>query len=54
MKRFVVFAEIGTGTCAVYDKRDGTIWYEEDGQLNQTDLSFEEFIETCVIEASEL
>lgn len=54
LERFVVFAEIGGGACAVFDKTDGSIWYEEDGDLNQTDLSLGEFIETCLREVSDL
>ena len=47
---FVVFADIGDEAVAVIDRRDGTIWYEEDGELVQTDLSLQSFISTCLME----
>ena len=29
LSRFVIFAEIGASECAVFDKTDGSIWFEE-------------------------
>jgi SMI1/KNR4 family protein SUKH-1 len=54
LKRFLVFASIGAGECAVFDRADSTIWYEEEGNLHQTDLSLQEFIETCLKEVQEI
>ena len=53
MKRFLVFADIGGGRCAAFDRLDGTIWFEED-ELHQTNLSLEEFIETSLREVRDL
>lgn len=54
LNRFVVFAEIGAGKCAVFDKTDGSIWYEENDDLQRTDLDLETFLETCLKEVEEL
>ncbi len=53
LQRFFVFADFGNGCCAVIDREDGSLWYEEDGDLHQTDLPTAEFIELCLKEASE-
>jgi len=52
LSRFLVFADIGNGF-AVWDRTDGTIWFEENGSqdLVQTDLSLREFVELMVINA---
>ena len=52
--RFVVFAETGPGECAVWDKTDGTIWYEEGEEYHQTNLSLKKFVELCLREVTEL
>lgn len=44
LHEFVVFADIGGRGCAVYCKRDETIWYQEGDELNQTDLSLKDFV----------
>ena len=54
LERFTAFADIGARECAVYDKTDGTIWYEEGQEYHQTNLSLEGFIELCLKEATEL
>lgn len=54
LRRFLVFAEIGGGKVAVIDRGDGSIWFEEDGKLSQTDLRLEEFIELSLKKVSEL
>jgi hypothetical protein len=53
LARFLVFADIG-GAFAAIDRRDGTVWFEEpsQGELSQTDLSFREFVETMLRNAS--
>lgn len=53
LKRFVVFADIGVGQAAVFDRTDGSIWYEESGELRQTDLSLEAFVESVLREIAE-
>lgn len=53
LKRFIVFAEIGPGRAAAFDRTDGSIWYEEDAELRQTNLSLEGFIETVLREIAE-
>ncbi len=53
LERFIIFASIGGGNCAVFDRTDGSIWYQEDG-LHQTDLSLFDFISTELREVKEL
>lgn len=52
--RFMIFASIGGDGCALIDRSDLTIWFEEKEELHQTDLSLMEFIETMCKEVSEL
>ena len=54
LSRFVAFAEIGVGECAVFDKTDGSIWFEENEELQKTDMDLTDFIETCLKEVEEL
>ncbi len=54
LHRFTIFAEMGAGAFAACEKSTGTIWYEEDGDLHQTDLCLSGFIETCLREVAEL
>jgi hypothetical protein len=35
------------------DRSDGSIWYEEDGKLHQTDLDLAEFVDLSIREALE-
>ena len=44
LDRFVVFAEIGAGKFAAYDKSDGSIWFESEQELHQTNLGLGKFI----------
>jgi hypothetical protein len=53
LQRFMVFAEISGGNCAMLDRTDMTIWYQE-GDLHQTDLNLIEFILTEFREVGEL
>ena len=53
LKRFMVFAEISGGNCAILDRTDMTIWYQE-GDLHQTNMSILEFIITEFREVEEL
>lgn len=52
LERFIVFADVGAGRAAAFDRTDGSIWYEEGSELRQTDLTLEGFIEYLVREAS--
>lgn len=52
--RFLVFADLGGRTCAVIDRTDGSIWYQENGKLHQTNLTVLDFIDTTLKEAKEL
>lgn len=52
--RFMIFASIGGDGCALIDRNDMTIWFEEEEELHQTDLSLMEFVETMCKEVSEL
>lgn len=54
LQRFLIFADLSARTCAAIDRVDGSIWYEEDGELHQTDFSILEFIDTCSKEAKEI
>ena len=53
-ERFCVFAEIGAGDIAVYEKASGSIWIEEKEDLHKTSLSLLEFIERALREVREL
>jgi hypothetical protein len=54
LERFIVFADIGVGRAAALDRTDGSIWYEEEGELRQTDLTLEGFIDSLVREIASL
>lgn len=54
LHRFLIFAALDAVRCAAFDRSDGTIWYEEDGELQQTDLNLSDFIELCLREVREL
>jgi len=54
MGRFFVFAEIGAGCCACIERNDGSIWFEDDESLHQTDLDIGDFIEATLREVAEL
>lgn len=50
--RFLVFSDIGGGDCAVIDRGDESIWYEEGGELHQTDLDIVSFVDVSLQEQS--
>ena len=54
LRRFVVFADIGDSKVGVIDRKDNSIWFEENGKLHQTDLGLREFVELGLKEAAEL
>ena len=54
IRRFIVFASLDAGRCAVIDRSDSSLWYEEEDQLHQTSMPLREFIETCLREVTEL
>ena len=45
---FLVFAEIGSRHCGLYQKNNGTLWFEDDNGFNQTDMDLGEFIIACI------
>jgi hypothetical protein len=47
LEQYLVFADIGFGTCAAIKRRGGSIWYEEKGELHETNLNLLDFISTC-------
>lgn len=51
--RFIVFADIGVGRAGAFDREDGSVWYEEEGQLRHTDLSLDGFLEANLREIAE-
>jgi hypothetical protein len=53
LSRFLVFATIGGGECAVIDRTDGSIWYEEAGNICRTELSLADFIDISLQEVTE-
>jgi hypothetical protein len=53
LKRFMIFAEISGGNCALLDRNDMSIWYQEN-DLHQTDLVLFDFVETEIREVDEL
>lgn len=48
LSRFIVFADVGVGRAGVFDREDGSIWYEDEDQLRQTNLSLDGFIEATL------
>ena len=54
LDQFFVFASLDSGRCAVIKFSDNSIWYEENDQLYETNLSLSEFIETCLQETKKL
>lgn len=51
--RFIVFAEIGAGEAAVFDRTDGSIWYENEEHLKMTSFTLQDFLQALVKEAAE-
>jgi hypothetical protein len=51
LDRFLIFGEIGGNHCAMFDKSDYSIWFEDDNGYHRTDLNLEEFIEGLVKES---
>ena len=54
LKRFIVFAEIGGGYCACIERDTGSIWFEDDDGIHETDMSLREFIEVTLAEVTDL
>ena len=54
LDRFLIFADIGGGHCACFDRQDDSIWVQDSDGLHQTDLTLSEFIETTAREVAEL
>src|SRR3954462_1666112 len=54
LRRFLVIAEIGGGHCACLDRSNGSIWFQDEEGLHQTDLTLAEFVETSLREVAEL
>jgi len=54
LQRFLVFAKLDASNCVALDRGDGSIWYQEHGEIHQTDLPLEDFIETTLKEVTEL
>lgn len=50
LARFLVFATIGGNECAVIERTDGSIWFEQGADLHRTDFDLTEFIEACLRE----
>jgi hypothetical protein len=48
LNRFLVFADIGGTRCALFDRTDGSIWFEDEEQLSRTDMSLFEFIDALL------
>jgi hypothetical protein len=54
LERFIVFADIGVGRAGAFDRTDGSIWFEDEDQLRQTNLSLDRFIEANLREIAGL
>lgn len=54
LEEFLIFSDISGGNSAAFNKNDNSIWFEEDSELYQTDLTLAEFIEGMLEEASDL
>ena len=51
---FLVFSDIGGLLCAAFNKKDSTIWYEDEEGFCRTDLTLIEFIDTVLLEVEEI
>ena len=45
LSRFIVFADIGAGRAGASDRTDGSIWFQANGELCQTDFDLKSFVE---------
>jgi hypothetical protein len=52
LERFLIFAVLEGDSVAAFDRADGSIWYEEAGELHQTDLTLEDFIDRVLRESA--
>ena len=52
LNKFFVFAELGASHCAMYDRIDGSIWYEDDEGYHRTTMNLKEFVELSLLENS--
>jgi len=53
LERFLVFAQLDGLNCAVIDRTDSSIWYQDDEGLHRTDMSIDEFVDACLREMSD-
>ena len=54
LAEFLVLAELGGPDFAAIRREDGTIWFSQGDELQQTDLGLIDFIETCMREVDDL
>ena len=48
LRRFLVFAVVAGDVPVVLDREDGSIWYQEGADLEQTSLSLTEFVQQAL------
>jgi hypothetical protein len=48
--RFLIFAVLRGNACAALDRGDSSIWYEEGGELHQTDFDLAGFLDAALKE----
>jgi hypothetical protein len=54
LKRFLIFAALDAGRCAVIDRNDNSIWYEEGDLFHRFTSDLAAFIEIALKEVTEL
>lgn len=52
--RFLAFARLDAGRNAFFDRVGGSIWFEEDEEIHQTNLSLCDFVDVVIREVDEL
>jgi hypothetical protein len=54
LQRFLIFAVLSGNVCAVFDRGDSSLWYEEGGELQQTDLDLAGLLEAALKELRDI
>ena len=54
LRKLFIFAEIGGGHCACFDRQTDSIWFQDADGIHETDFTFPEFLESPLREAAEL
>ena len=50
LKKFIIFSDIGFLQACAFNRENNSIWFEEDGELYETNLNLGQFIEGMLAE----